>query len=110
MRHKHGVRRLLHATVRTSVVPACAQPDVMPLWFSNFPAERRLAAELCVGCPVLVLCLAAAVEGRETDGVWGGVDFTRPTRQRRYPQEAVSASVAPVATRTSPGPPEPVNG
>ena len=43
-------------------------------WLSENHEVREVAAEACDGCPVAVECLTLAVEGRETFGVWGGID------------------------------------
>jgi len=45
------------------------------LWFSDLPAELRLAKAYCQPCPVRRLCLAGAVERQEPHGVWGGEIF-----------------------------------
>jgi WhiB family transcriptional regulator, redox-sensing transcriptional regulator len=47
------------------------------LWFSDLPAELRLAKAYCQPCPVRRLCLAGAVERHEPHGVWGGEIFAR---------------------------------
>lgn len=43
--------------------------------------------EMCQGCPVQAQCLKAGLEGRYSEGVWGGVDMRevngRPARARR---------------------------
>lgn len=45
------------------------------LWTSDDPEHRRIAAEHCPACPITTECLAAAVEGRVTFGVWAGHDL-----------------------------------
>lgn len=48
------------------------------------------AKKICATCPVSSTCLNFAIEGRETYGVWGGVDFENEDerrsvyRRRRY--------------------------
>ena len=45
------------------------------LWFSDLPAELRLAKAYCQPCPVRRVCLTGAVERHEPYGVWGGEIF-----------------------------------
>lgn len=52
----------------------CARED-WELWFSDRPAELRLAKAYCRPCPVRRACLAGAVERGEPYGVWGGEIF-----------------------------------
>ncbi len=47
------------------------------LWFAEAPAELELAKSLCRSCPLLVGCLAGAIERAEPWGVWGGEIFER---------------------------------
>ena len=47
------------------------------LWFSDLPAELRLAKAFCQLCPVRRVCLTGAVERHEPHGVWGGEIFAR---------------------------------
>ena len=59
----------------------CAQPERDPeTWFSDRSRggqsrvrDRREAARLCEGCPVIRECLEYAVATRQSYGVWGGV-------------------------------------
>lgn len=57
--------------------PHCGDPETHHLWLSENARERRIAEQLCIGCPVLVECGQAAEARRERFGVWGGVDRTR---------------------------------
>ncbi len=45
------------------------------LWFAESPADLERAKQLCSGCPVRAACLAAALDRRESCGVWGGEIF-----------------------------------
>ena len=45
------------------------------LWFSDLPAELRLAKAYCQPCPVRRVCLTGAIERHEPHGVWGGEIF-----------------------------------
>jgi hypothetical protein len=54
---------------------ACAGHPEPDLWFSDEPADRARAREICAGCPVLDGCFAAAVARGEAFGTWGGRDF-----------------------------------
>ena len=63
---------------------AQALDDLLPcrrenpqLWFSDRPADLKLAKAYCQPCPVRRVCLAGAVERREPHGVWGGEIFAR---------------------------------
>ena len=47
------------------------------LWFSDLPAELRLAKAYCQLCPIRRVCLTGAVERHEPHGVWGGEIFAR---------------------------------
>lgn len=53
-------------------------------WTSDDADDRAWAAAVCVGlrCVVLEECAAAAVEGKESFGVWAGKDRT-VTQKRR---------------------------
>lgn len=59
------------------VRPRCGEYGSHPLWLSEKPEERALAASWCTGCPVLVECGQAGAEYRANFGVWGGRDRTR---------------------------------
>jgi len=65
---------------------AMALDDLLPcrrenaqLWFSDLPADLRLAKSYCQPCPMRRVCLAGAVERHEPHGVWGGEIFARGT-------------------------------
>jgi WhiB family transcriptional regulator, redox-sensing transcriptional regulator len=65
---------------------ATALDDLLPcrredpeLWFSELPAELRLAKAYCQPCPMRRVCLAGAAERGEPHGVWGGEIFERGT-------------------------------
>jgi hypothetical protein len=53
--------------------PRCTQIDGA-MWTSEDVADRDAASALCLGCPVLGLCAAAADSRDERWGVWGGRD------------------------------------
>jgi hypothetical protein len=55
----------------------CADPELSHLWLSDHADERAVAAILCAGCPVELLCWDAARARDERFGVWGGVDRTQ---------------------------------
>jgi WhiB family transcriptional regulator, redox-sensing transcriptional regulator len=42
------------------------------LFFAERPEDVERAKAVCTGCPVLLACLAGALERREPWGVWGG--------------------------------------
>lgn len=57
--------------------PRCGDPADTHRWTSDRPDDRRRAAALCRGCPLLAPCTAAADETNEPFGTWGGHDRTR---------------------------------
>lgn len=62
-----------------------------------FPASDEDAAPakaVCATCPVRQLCLDWALETRQHDGVWGGLDETERRRERRRRAAARRSSVA----------------
>lgn len=57
------------------VQAACV--DVDPEIFFPNPADRagiQAAKVICASCPVRAICREEALENRESDGVWGGLD------------------------------------
>ena len=70
------------------------------LWFSDLPAELRLAKAYCQPCPLRHVCLAGAVERHEPHGVWGGEIFARGAiiAEKRPPGRAAQNGMA-VAVR-----------
>jgi WhiB family transcriptional regulator, redox-sensing transcriptional regulator len=57
-------------------------PEVQALFIMNRPknpilarAQEAPAKEVCMLCPVRVLCLQHALEWPEVAGVWGGLNF-----------------------------------
>ncbi len=65
---------LLDAALDEGLEQPCRihDPD---LWFAESPADLERAKQLCSGCPVRAACLAAALDRRESCGVWGGEIF-----------------------------------
>lgn len=64
----------------------CCEPDVDFDWFYHPEGERgtdrerrdRKAKEICVQCPVMLMCRDAARSRREQYGLWGGeTEFER---------------------------------
>jgi len=46
--------------------------------------RERMAKRICAGCAVTAECLDAAIERRETHGIWGGLnEIERRSLQRR---------------------------
>ncbi|GAB3056771.1 hypothetical protein GCM10027053_17770 [Intrasporangium mesophilum] len=82
-----AVRTRFHAITSSARVTLlndrglCAQPERDPEeWFSDRSRggqsrlrDRREAARLCDGCPVVSECLEYAVATRQRYGVWGGM-------------------------------------
>ena len=58
----------------------CSDPGTSELWLSDHPVEGTQAARLCLGCPIIVECRAAADARDERWHVWGGKDYTRRPR------------------------------
>ena len=63
-------------------------------WFSDLPADLRLAKEYCQPCAMRRVCLAGAIERHEPHGVWGGEIFAHGAiitekRPRGRPRKAV---------------------
>jgi Transcription factor WhiB len=56
----------------------CSDHETHHYWTSESEQERKLAVRACHHCPVLQPCLEAATANRESFGVFGGRDFTRP--------------------------------
>ncbi len=50
-------------------------PAEEPDWDGSAPSDRRLAAQLCHGCPVIDQCLELDLRtaGARTTGVWGAM-------------------------------------
>jgi hypothetical protein len=61
--------------------PRCGDHETSYLWLSEFERERKQAARLCAGCPVLEPC--REVGRYQTFGVFGGVDATRTPGRKK---------------------------
>ena len=57
-------------------LPPCRRENPQ-LWFSDRPADLKLAEAYCQPCPMRRACLAGAAERHEPHGVWGGEIFAR---------------------------------
>ncbi len=78
-------------SVAAGFIVPCGQLDERSLWLSDDPAERAEAATLCGACPAIAKCRAAAVEGHEQFGVWGGRDMgDRKNQTWRTPQASLA--------------------
>jgi hypothetical protein len=73
-RNEHFTRALITSAAQ-GLRPQCSDSGTGAVWLSEDTAERAEAAQLCVGCPALAECAAAATARRETFGTWGGRDF-----------------------------------
>jgi Transcription factor WhiB len=71
---------LLSLTHQDRRPPCTHDPD---RWVSDDRDQRDDAARLCGRCPLTVVCREYAEAVHPTHGVFGGVDFTRGTRQPR---------------------------
>ncbi len=77
---------------------ACRGMDV-ELFYSTDDADSRAALRVCGSCPVRTECFQAAMDGRESFGVWGGTlegqrrrVFRREQRSRGAPDRRVDAA------------------
>ena len=52
---------------------ACRNHQDMWAFFADEQSQKKIAIPICNGCPVSEECLQAAIDGRETEGVWGGL-------------------------------------
>jgi hypothetical protein len=77
---EHFTRALINLAAQ-GLRTHCSDPGTSELWLSEHKAERREAAKLCRGCPVIEQCGRAAEARDEKFGVWAAVDRTRlPSR------------------------------
>ena len=76
MRARNRLDVALVVMAATGERPPCGEFGAHDSWLSEDARVRAAAAEACGPCPLLELCGAAAVEGREKFGVWGGRDRT----------------------------------
>ncbi|MGH3666533.1 MAG: WhiB family transcriptional regulator [Egibacteraceae bacterium] len=79
------------------LLAACRGMDV-ELFYSTQESDNRTALRVCGGCPVRAQCFAAAMDHRESFGVWGGTletqrrrVFRRERRERRRSRDADAA-------------------
>jgi WhiB family transcriptional regulator, redox-sensing transcriptional regulator len=81
--HREGVARPDLPTARSTMVKGWAQHgtcvEAEPDALFVRGAAQQAAKKVCVGCPVIVECLADSLDNRTEFGVWGGMT----ERQRR---------------------------
>lgn len=55
------------------------------LWWADDPNHVRsqLALNICAACPVRAACRDHALDGRETEGIWGGLTASQRRALRR---------------------------
>jgi WhiB family redox-sensing transcriptional regulator len=78
-------------------------PEVEPDWDDGAPSDRRLAEQLCAGCPVIGQCLELDLRtaGPYTTGVWGALPedarraLYRVWQRRRQQRNAFEQEGAP---------------
>lgn len=79
------VRELRDKAVEYDVI--CRQAPI--IWDAEYSSDARLAKDGCLGitngtkCPLLELCLEAAIAMDVTAGVWGGKTAREITKIRR---------------------------
>ena len=61
---------------------ACRDLDTS-MFFPDTEEEAAAAKSVCAGCPVREACLAFALDTRQHDGIWGGLDENERRRVRR---------------------------
>jgi WhiB family redox-sensing transcriptional regulator len=95
----HGAVRQADARMRrhVTVAPALLCQNEPDLFFSEDPADLRLAKELCRQCPIQTQCRTGALERGEPWGVWGGELFQNgqviaDKRPRGRPRKAAVAA------------------
>ncbi len=64
------------------------------LFFPVIDDEAGPAKAVCASCPVRLECLEYAIQTRQDDGVWGGLDETERKRLRRRRQQVARAARA----------------
>jgi WhiB family transcriptional regulator, redox-sensing transcriptional regulator len=88
---------LTNVVMRRGLCLSGLWPEVEPDWDECAPSDRRLAARLCAGCPVIDQCLELdlRIAGACTTGVWGALaeDDRRALhpiwQQRRHPRDGL---------------------
>jgi hypothetical protein len=100
------LRALLNVTSR-DLRPHCSDAGTGGLWLSDLEAERAEAVKLCVGCPVILECGAAATARGVRFGTCGGIDRTPPrqshpkgVRREEIDDDPGSADYATAAQRS----------
>ena len=79
-------------TIRTEPPAACL--GLFDLFFGDTQEEVDRAKRICAGCARRRACLRAAVERRESCGVWGGELFRDGQILLEVPRRGRPASVA----------------
>ena len=68
------------------VVPCQQWPD---LFFPDMRAGSEQAKKLCRTCPVMLECLAYALQAEESFGVWGGASELERKRLKRNARRTI---------------------
>lgn len=68
----------------------CQQPAANPdWWFPTSPGHAEQAKRLCVtACPQVSACLQWALDQREPEGIWGGLDPRERSKLIRHRRSA----------------------
>jgi WhiB family redox-sensing transcriptional regulator len=69
---------------------SCRDEDTS-IFFSDDPAEAGRALAMCAGCPVRQSCLEFALNSRQGDGIWGGLNEMERRRERRRRRQTTAA-------------------
>jgi WhiB family transcriptional regulator, redox-sensing transcriptional regulator len=81
-----GYDELLSAMDNEGGVVPCQQwPD---LFFPNIGETSEPAKKLCQGCPIMLQCLAYALQAGELYGVWGGASALERKRINKNARRA----------------------
>jgi len=77
MTHRQGVAATARSTWQWGQHGACSAIEPDALFVRG--AAQQIAKKVCIGCPVVVECLADSLDNQTEFGVWGGMT----ERQRR---------------------------
>lgn len=93
-----GVARWIEQGPRTGweAEAQCRDREAYDLFFPERGGSCRPAKTICAACPVRMDCLASALETKERDGVWGGLNTDERSRLTRALASHSTAAGAPL--------------
>jgi len=68
----------------------CRDEDTS-IFFSDDPVDAARAVSMCADCPVRQACLEFALDSRQADGIWGGLNELERRRERRRRRQTAAA-------------------